>query len=205
MTDATAPAQFGEAKRATEASYVIVSIGADDLGWSALLQLCAVTTCDDKASTAYFQQQLSSFTVDYYQLLRRLAALPSHPKVLVNLYYNPFDTTAHCLDHVGLTPEKEIWLIRLLEAMNKVLENGARETGLVAVRPDFTGHAICNPEPYVQGLHGRAPFHPTVAGQLAIALADTEAVQRIEESATPTASPTGQPATPSPSSSTTTP
>jgi hypothetical protein len=189
MSDATAPAQFGEAKKATKASYVIVSIGADDLGWSALLQLCAVTTCDDKASTAFFQQQLASFTVEYYQLLRRLAALPSDPTVLVNLYYDPFDTGAHCLDGVGLTPQKENSLIRLLSALNNVLENGARETGLVAVRPDFAGHAICDPEPYVQGLHGRAPFHPTVAGQLAIALADSDAVQRIEESATPSPSP----------------
>lgn len=205
MPDVTAPPQFGEAKKATKASYVIVSVGADDLGWSALLQLCAVTTCDDKASTAYFQQQLASFTVSYYQLLRRLAALPSHPTVLVNLYYNPFDATADCLDHVGLTPEKENLLIRLLAALNNVLENGARETGLVAVRPDFSGHAICDPEPYVQGLHGRAPFHPTVAGQLAIALADSEAVQRIQESASPSASPKGQPGSPSPSSGTATP
>jgi GDSL-like Lipase/Acylhydrolase family len=205
MPDATAPPQFGEAKKATMASYVIVSIGADDVGWSALLQLCAVTTCDDKASTAYFQQQLASFTVEYYQLLRRLAALPSNPTVLVNLYYNPFDTTAHCLDDVGLTPEKENSLIRLLSALNNVLENGARETGLVAVRPDFSGHAICDPEPYVQGLHGRAPFHPTVAGQLAIALADSDTVQRIQESASPSASPNAQPGSPSPSSGTATP
>ncbi len=205
MSDVTAPAQFAEAKRATKASYVIVSIGADDVGWSALLQLCAVTTCDDKASQAFFQQQLASFTVRYYQLLRRIAALPSHPTVLVNLYYNPFDTTAHCLDGVGLTPDKENSLIRLLTALNSVLATGARDTGLVAVRPDFAGHALCDPLPYVQGLHGRAPFHPTVAGQLAIALADSEAVQRIEESVTPSASPSGQAGIPSPSAGTTTP
>jgi len=194
MPDAAAPAQFAEAKKATRASYVIVSIGADDLGWSALLELCAVTTCDDKASTAYFQQQLASFTVAYYQLLRRLAAMPSHPTVLVNLYYNPFDTTAHCLDGVGLTPEKEKALTRLLDALNNVLANGARASGLIAVQPDFTGHAICDPQPYVQSLHGRAPFHPTVAGQLAIALADAQALQRPQAAASPSASAgTGRP------------
>jgi lysophospholipase L1-like esterase len=203
MPDATAPAQFAEAKKATNASYVIVSIGADDLGWSALLQLCAVTTCDDKASTVYFQQQLASFTVGYYQLLRRLAKLPSHPVVLVNLYYNPFDTTAHCLDSVGLAADKEKALTRLLDALNNVLANGARATGLVAVRPDFTGHAICDPLPYVQGLHGRAPFHPTVAGQLAIAIADAQALEQAQAAASPpadrpssTASPPGQPSSP---------
>ena len=184
---------------------MIVSIGADDLGWSALLQLCAVTTCDDKATTAYFQQQLASFTVGYYQLLRRLTELPSNPTVLVNLYYNPFDTSAHCLDRVGLTPEKENSLIKLLGALNSVLATGARDTGLVAVRPDFAGHALCDAQPYVQGLRGRAPFHPTVAGQLAIALADAQALQRIQEAASPPASPGGQPGSPSPSVGTTTP
>jgi hypothetical protein len=109
--------------------------------------------------------------------------------VLVNLYYNPFDTTAHCLDSVGLTPDKEKVLTRLLEALNNVLANGARATGLIAVRPDFGGHAICDPEPYVQSLHGRAPFHPTVAGQLAIALADAQALQQPQAGASPPISP----------------
>jgi hypothetical protein len=174
----TAPPQFAVAKRATHAAYVLVSVGADDLGWSALLQLCAVTpTCDDKPSTAYFQQQLHAFAANYYQLLRRLAALPSHPTVLVNLYYNPFDTSQHCLDSVGLTPDKERSLIKLLDALNNVLANGAKATGLIAVQPDFSGHALCDPVPYVQGLHGRAPFHPTLAGELAIALTDAQALR----------------------------
>jgi lysophospholipase L1-like esterase len=191
LPTATAPAQFALAKRATRAAYVIVSIGADDLGWSALLRLCTITTtCDDRPATAYFQQQLATFTVGYYQLLRRLAALPSHPAVLVNLYYNPFDTSQHCLDGVGLTPAKEKSLTGLLDALNSVLADGAKATGLIAVRPDFTGHALCDPDPYVQGLHGRAPFHPTVAGELAIALADGQALQQIISSpgASPTAS-----------------
>jgi GDSL-like Lipase/Acylhydrolase family len=177
-TRVTAPPQFAVAKRATRAAYVIVSVGADDLGWSTLLQLCAVTpSCDDKPSTAYFQQQLHAFAADYYQLLRRLAALPSHPTVLVNLYYNPFDTSQHCLDSVGLTPAKEHSLIKLLDALNNVLANGAKATRLIAVQPDFTGHGLCDPVPYVQGLHGRAPFHPTLAGELAIALTDAQALR----------------------------
>jgi lysophospholipase L1-like esterase len=186
----TAPAQLAVAKKATHASYVIVSIGADDLGWSALLRLCTVTpTCNSKASTAYFQQNLATFTVGYYQLLRRLAALPSHPTVLVNLYYNPFDRSQHCLDGVGLTPAKEQSITRLLGALNNVLANGARASGLIAVRPDFSGHALCDEDSYVQGLRARAPFHPTLAGELAIALADVQALQRPLSQTAPPVSP----------------
>jgi lysophospholipase L1-like esterase len=177
--DVTAPAQLAMAKKATHARYVIVSIGADDLGWSTLLRFCTVTaTCDDRASTAYFQQSLAAFTVRYYQLLRRLADLPSNPTVLVNLYYNPFDPGQHCLDGVGLTPSKQKSLTRLLGALNSVLANGARATGLIPVRPDFAGHALCDPVPYVQGLKASAPFHPNLAGELAIALADVRALEQ---------------------------
>jgi hypothetical protein len=68
--------------------------------------------------------------------------------------------------------------------------DGAKATGLIAVQPNFAGHALCDPDPYVQGLHGRAPFHPTVAGELAIALADGQALQQVIGSpgASPTAS-----------------
>ncbi|HEX9035133.1 MAG TPA: GDSL-type esterase/lipase family protein [Streptosporangiaceae bacterium] len=195
--EVTAPAQFAVAKKATHASVVIVSIGADDLGWSALLRLCTVTpTCDDRASTAYFQQRLAAFTVGYYQLLRRLTALPSHPLVLVNLYYDPFDPGRHCLDNLGVTQAKEKSLTSLLDALNSVLANGARATGLLAVRPDFTAHALCDPEPYVQGVHGRAPFHPTIAGQLAIALSDS-GILVPARSQSPPAAPHGASPTPS--------
>jgi len=178
---------------------VIVSIGADDLGWSTLLRLCTVTaTCDDRASTAYFQQSLAAFTVRYYQLLRRLAALPSNPTVLVNLYYNPFDPGQHCLDGVGLTPSKQKSLTRLLGALNSVLANGARATGLIPVRPDFAGHALCDPVPYVQGLNASAPFHPNLAGELAIALADVQALEQPRPETGPSASSiTSRPAGPS--------
>jgi hypothetical protein len=166
------------AKQATNASVVIVSVGADDLRWSLLLQVCAaVKACDNRGATAYFQQRLAAFTPSYYQLLQQLAALPNHPRVLINLYYNPFDPTRHCLDHVGLTPGKEQALVGMLHALNHVLAAGARASSFTPVRPSFAGHAICDPEPYVQGLTDPAPFHPTVAGELAIALADEQVLQ----------------------------
>ena len=175
----TAPTQLSVAKNANHASVLIASIGADDVGWSALLRLCTVTpTCDNNAATAYFQQRLAMFAVHYYQLLRQLAELPSHPTVLINLYYEPFDLQQHCLDTVGLTPAKEKSLIVLLNALNDVLAKGAKASGLITVHPDFTGHGLCDPNSFVQGLSGPAPFHPTAAGELAIALADQAALSQ---------------------------
>jgi len=53
-----------------------------------------------------------------------------------------------------------------------VLAKGAAQFGFSSPQPDFAGHQLCTPQPYVQGLNDAAPFHPTAAGQLAIALAD---------------------------------
>ena len=83
-----APPQLPRAEAATQAKVIIVSVGADDLSWSVLTQLCAASAvCDDKVSTAYFDQLLDTFTRNYYELLSDLDRLPAHPAVLVNQYY----------------------------------------------------------------------------------------------------------------------
>ena len=172
------PPQLSVAERAPGAKVLIVSVGSDDLGWSAMLQYCAAApTCNDQATTAYFQQQLASFSKDYLELLSRLAALPGNTRVIVNQYYNPFGSQPGCLGQVGLTQEKLNTLASRLAALNAVLAKGAAQFGFLSPQPEFTGHELCTAQPYVQGLDAAAPFHPTELGQLAIALADQAAVR----------------------------
>jgi lysophospholipase L1-like esterase len=180
----TIPAQLAVAKQATRASVIAISIGADDLQWSATVQLCAAaTTCDDNATTAFFQTNLATFTENYYQLLQQLAGLPQHPTVLVNLYYDPFGPNLSCLDAVGITADKVKVLDSRLASLNAVLKNGADASGFDTVAVNFAGHELCTRQPFVQGLSSNAPFHPTVAGGLAIALADEQAL--VKSSKTP--------------------
>ncbi len=177
------PAQLAVARRAVDARAILLSVGADDVNWSVLVRLCAMSvTCDDAASTAYFQSLLNDFTTSYYDLLAQLAALPNHPVVVVNLYYVPFDPRLGCLDQVGLTGPKQKVLLDRLSALNAVLAKGAAVFGFRVGQPDFTGHEICTAQPYVQGLSDPAPFHPTTAGELAIALADQQALGRVATS-----------------------
>jgi hypothetical protein len=189
------PAQIDAAQRAKHASVVIVSVGADDLNWAAVLRLCAAAkTCDDKATTAYFQQQLARFSKNYLQLLSWLDALPSHPQVIINRYYNPFDLRMKCLNSAGLTNAKLRTLTSRLATLNAVLAKGAAEFGFTSVRPDFAGHQLCTTQPYVQGLRSPAPFHPTALGQLAIALADQAAMNPASmPHSSAVASPSGPP------------
>ena len=185
----TVPAQLDAAVRAPGATVVIVSVGADDLQWSAIVEYCATAPhCDDRASAAYFQQKLAAFSKDYFQLLSQLTTLRGGPSVIINSYYDPFGTDLSCVAGRGLTAAKVRILNSRLATLNKVLSTGAAEFGYASVQPSFAGHQLCSPQPYVQGPGALAPFHPTAAGQLAIALADQVALTHQS----------GSPATPQP-------
>ena len=175
----TVPAQLPTAL-SIDASAIVVSIGANDVRWSNLIQICAtVDQCRNNAVDAFFQQQLAEFTREYLALILQLQSLPDRPRVVINLYYNPLDSDVACLKKVGLTDEKRRTLNDYLSELNKVLSDGAKSASFEVAEPDFTGHGLCSDQPYVQGIDAKAPFHPTAAGALAIALADQTALRRV--------------------------
>jgi lysophospholipase L1-like esterase len=197
------PPQLAVAQRARDASVIIVSIGANDMNWAALTALCAAApVCDDKASTAYYDKQLATFTKNYLDLLQQLSNLPNHPDVLVNEYYDPFGPRTDCLRKDGLTAAKTAVLDSRLADLNTVLERGAATFRFTTAKPDFSGHELCSQQPFVQNSADQAPLHPTAAGELAIALADEHGLAELErqkQTATPAPSPTASsPSAPSP-------
>jgi GDSL-like Lipase/Acylhydrolase family len=191
-----APPQLIEAQQATHAKVIIVNVGADDVQWSIMTRLCvASTVCNDKVSSAYFSQLISAFTTSYYQLLGDLDQLPGHPAVLVNQYYSPFGTDIGCLRRYGFTTAKEKVLLSRLGQLNTVLAQGAQTFGFGVTDPPFTGHELCTADPYVQGQGDPAPLHPTAAGELAMALADEQALPQLEGLVPePSPTPSGLPA-----------
>jgi lysophospholipase L1-like esterase len=178
-----APPQLPQAETATHAKVIIVSVGADDLSWSVMTQLCVASeSCDDKISSAYFTQLLNTFTRNYYALLSDLDRLPSHPAVLVNEYYAPFGANIGCLRPYGMTKAKVNVLLARLDQLNTVLAQGAGLFGFGVAVPRFTGHELCTADPWVQGTSDPAPLHPNAAGELAIALADEQAFPMLSPS-----------------------
>jgi lysophospholipase L1-like esterase len=160
-----------------KASTIVVSIGANDVKWSDILRICAVSRdCDNAAEQAYFQSHLAQFSSSWLQLVTDLQKLPNRPRVLINLYYDPFAGDDDCLAAVHMTSSKLQSILSRLATLNSVLSRGAEAAGFLTALPDFAGHAVCDPTPYVQGLKATAPFHPTPAGGLAIALADASAL-----------------------------
>jgi lysophospholipase L1-like esterase len=160
-----------------QADLIIVSVGANDVNWATMLQICAASEdCANNAEQAYFQQQLASFSTDLLQLIAALQQLPNHPGVIINQYYDPFPGDVSCLADHGLTEAKQKVLESDLAALNSLLAESAKAAGFTTVKPDFADHGVCSTYPYVQGLSDPAPFHPSAAGQLAIALADQYAL-----------------------------
>ncbi|MDI5973474.1 GDSL-type esterase/lipase family protein [Streptomyces sp. SL13] len=188
--DQVVPPQLAVALRATKVSTVVVSIGANDMNWAVLTGLCAASpVCDDKASTAYFTKQLDAFNENYLDLLHQLATLPHHPAVLINDYYDPFGPDTRCLAKEGITATKAAVLGSRLDDLNSVLDEGARTFHFRTAEPSFDGHRLCSDQPYVQNTAGQAPLHPTAAGELAIALADEQALTAPGPQDRPAASP----------------
>ena len=188
------PAQLATLASMSGVRTVIVSIGANEMHWAELMELCLVSPqCDDSASAAWFMQALDSFTVDYYDLLQHLATLPDAPQVIINEYYDPLPAKPVCAGQPDITAAKSAVLLDRLTAFNTVLREGAASFGFAAVDPSFLGHELCTAQSFVQGLHAAAPLHPNAAGELAIALADERPLLNP-----PPPHPTAEP-TPSPS------
>jgi lysophospholipase L1-like esterase len=192
----TLPPQVGVLRSVQSAKVVVVSIGANDVGWSDFLRYCyGLPRCDDEASNKLFQSRLDAFKIQYAQLLQQLSDLPTHPQVIVTKYYDPLGSSFDCpalqdpqaeaggpsgygfgpdpgKDNQGDKAKKKIQPLRVeLARMNAVLEQGAEGFGFTVVQPQFDGHELCTDQPWVQGMRDPAPFHPTAAGELAITAA----------------------------------
>ena len=171
------PSQLARLDAMRGVKTVIVNIGANEMHWTQVMELCLISPqCDDSASAAWFSQALDAFTIDYYDLLQRLAALPGLPRVIINEYYDPLPAQPVCPGQPAVTSAKSAVLLSRLTTFNTVLADGAESIGFDAVAPNFAGHELCTPQSFVQGLNDAAPLHPTAAGEIAIALADEQAL-----------------------------
>ena len=192
----TLPPQLGVLQSVQSAKVVVVSVGANDVGWSDFLRYCyGLPRCDDEASDRLFRSRLDTFKIQYAQLLQQLSDLPAHPRVIITKYYDPFGTGFDCgqlhdpaatagappgygfrraagRGHQDQKIKEKIEPLRVeLARMNTVLEQGAQGFDFSVVSPGFEGHELCTEESWVQGMTDPAPFHPRAAGELAIAAA----------------------------------
>jgi lysophospholipase L1-like esterase len=156
---------------------ITLTIGANDLGWSSLVNKCYASTCGTEADNLTTRIARARVQVELVRALLKIDSLSNYrpPKVLVTSYFKPF-SDQQCRDTQGLTPDEMNWLNLQENLLDKATRSVASWFNFTSYVPvDFTGHEFCSSTPWIQGLASPAPFHPTVAGQQAIAEAILDA------------------------------
>ncbi|HEU4914313.1 MAG TPA: SGNH/GDSL hydrolase family protein [Candidatus Saccharimonadales bacterium] len=164
--------QIDRAFAAGTPEVISVTIGANDMRWTRILQQCYLSDCggrlDEVQMTAYR-------TYLRYKLHRTLSLIyaKSHevqPKVIFTGYFMPFSTGAPaCADTRNFTPTEMTWLNGQVAKLNQTITDSVSWYDFARYAPvDFAGHEFCTQNPWIQGVADPAPYHPTAAGQLAI-------------------------------------
>jgi len=154
---------------------ITLTIGANDIHWSSFLQKCYTSTCGSWSDSAAVGVSLGELYFNMNRVLHKISSMSDGqpPKVIVTGYFLPLSNqTPTCANTQGLTPDEINWIRREGSYLNDVLKASTyfyHFATFAAV--DFGGHELCSADPWVQGLGAPAPFHPTAAGQQAIAQA----------------------------------
>ena len=170
----TLPAQIEAAKPHLRGNVVVLTIGANDVGWSDLLLRCLQTACDDPA--AVYTQSINDLIKNLDDALAQIQA-QKPAKLLLNTYYHPVESTDACLATFGISSAKVAWVLDREAELNRIVTTQAEKHGGTAVTLDFKGHELCNlVNSYIQGPSAVSPLHPTASGQQRIAQQDAAAL-----------------------------
>jgi lysophospholipase L1-like esterase len=153
-------------------SMVTITAGANDTYWQYFVRKCYVATCGTG-----FDRSAAATLVTVLRLKLEIAmgviqyrANGQPPLVVLTGYYQPF-SAACAKGQNNISAAEFDWLNQQTNAINQALaDTASSHASFVRFAPvSFSGHELCTAQPWVQGLQGIAPFHPTARGQRAIA------------------------------------
>jgi lysophospholipase L1-like esterase len=164
--------QLNQAYAAGTPQLITISAGANDVKWADFIQACYYAdNCarDSSSAAAASLRAILQGKLEYAinSIYNRSGGSP--PTVILTGYYNPFSPACAELQP-RITATEIAWLTQQTAALNQTIREVADNHSFVKYAPvHFMGHDICSKSPWVQGLADPAPFHPTAAGQKAIA------------------------------------
>lgn len=152
---------------------ISITIGANDISWSRLIRQCYYGTCGTDSQIEELTEDIVDMQENIQYALRQiqLRSTDQPPVVILTGYYNPVSSQCTTLYPERITTAEINWVNHGVQALNQALRDTAAHYSSFArfVPIDFSGHDLCSGASWVQGLGERAPIHPTVAGQQAIA------------------------------------
>jgi lysophospholipase L1-like esterase len=150
---------------------ITITAGANDAHWQYLIKECYVADCATSFNTTVADGFLyvlqAKLNVDMYSIENRSNGNP--PQIILTGYYDPLSQQCSQIQH-NITPQELHWIDAETGALNQTIRQVANNYDFVTFAPvDFSGHDLCSSNPWIQGLHDNAPFHPTAKGQQQIA------------------------------------
>lgn len=169
----TLASQLDQAFATGTPGLITVTIGANDMRWAQFIRDCYVWNCGssfDRGRAALYAADLG-YELDrmFAEINQRSAGAP--PRVLVSGYYSPFSSRYDCAETEAITSREKSFIANQSSKLNNVIRRAVnRQADNVSfVSVSFRGHELCAPQSWLQGASAAAPFHPTAAGQQAIA------------------------------------
>ena len=177
------PAQITAVSTASKPKLITITVGANDTRWTSFIQKCYTASCGSDADTAVVEAGIAAASDNLKNAFSQIKnAYPtSQPPVVLSGYYKLFaaqPTATGCTETINLDANELVWIRQLQTSIDDSLQTVASQFSFVKFVPlSFAGHELCTDTPWVQGLTAKAPFHPTDAGQKAIADQIIAAVQ----------------------------
>jgi len=164
-------AQLDYAYAAGTPSLITITAGANDAHWDEFIRGCYASRCANGVTTSLANGYLVALQAKLYVAFTsiQLRSNGAPPPVIVTGYYNPLSTA--CTQYQSnITADEIAWLAAETAALNQTIKDVSSKYSFVTYVPvDFSEHDICSGSSWIQGLADKAPFHPTAAGQQAIA------------------------------------
>ncbi len=175
------PAQLGLLKQVTDLRTVVVMTGPNDVGWDRIIGLCLLSDCTSTIADPDVEKSFDDFTTSWRDTVDNLAALPTHPQVIVVGSYDlyPADPPPGCRQlhdpagQVVVTSEEVRRLGALNDRLNDILETGAKAKHFDFLKPKLVPYCTTNttglgPD-VVDPFAAAYRFHPTPVGAVKIA------------------------------------
>jgi hypothetical protein len=166
--------QVSEVKKKALNSIATIFIGANDVHWIHFQHVCFMSGCPPQTPPP-FQNGFTGVSDDLTNAIRDLHHDGARA-IVVNEYYTAItkNNPMNCEQHM-LTSEDISTYNAMLTQLNNAITTGYEHADVASaylIPLSFQNHGICSAHPWVQGLTDNQPFHPTRAGQDAIAQAD---------------------------------
>jgi lysophospholipase L1-like esterase len=172
--------QLDVAFAAGKPDLISITAGANDVHWSEFVNKCYAMSCGSRSDTyvadGYLSFMESKLYYAFYDIATRSHGNP--PPVVVTGYYNPLSPACSTLEP-RLTASEIAWLTSQSAKLNDTLRSVTQQFSFAKFAPvDFTGHDVCAADSWIQRPGDTAPFHPTAAGQQAIARSVLQAAKQ---------------------------